>query len=82
MIQVLIDETSAKFGNTKFIAIDGHGGSGKSTLAELLAKHFDAEIKQMCKKWYKKERAYIVRDNPEEFADLVLDGTKPFKDRV
>jgi uridine kinase len=33
-----------KAGETKFVAIDGHGGAGKSTLAELLAGEFNAEI--------------------------------------
>lgn len=33
-----------KVGNTKFIAVDGHGGSGKSSLAELLAKKLDAQL--------------------------------------
>lgn len=44
IVEQLVGETSAKVGNTRFIAIDGHGGSGKSTLAKLLAKHFNAEI--------------------------------------
>ena len=38
----------------------------------------DDEIKAMWRKWYEKEQLYIARDNPKEFADLVLDGAKPF----
>lgn len=38
----------------------------------------DDEIKQMWEQWYKDEEAYIERDNPKEFVDLVVDGTKPF----
>jgi uridine kinase len=39
----------------------------------------DEEIKRMWEEWYKKEEVYIKRDNPKEHADLILDGTKPFK---
>jgi uridine kinase len=38
----------------------------------------DEEIRQMWGQWYKDEEAYIERDNPKEFADLVADGTKSF----
>ncbi|PID99415.1 hypothetical protein CSA80_01490 [Candidatus Saccharibacteria bacterium] len=38
----------------------------------------DKEIKQMWQAWREEEEAYIERDNPKEFADLVVDGTKPF----
>lgn len=189
IVEQLLDETSAKVGNTRFIAIDGHGGSGKSTLAKLLAKQFNAqiihtddfagwdnpedwwplivervfkpikngatslnyprskwwethspepvvnqpitkvmilegvsslrkelrtyislgifvdtpvevclqrgferdrgqdgksdnEIKQMWQDWYENEEAYIHRDNPKGFADLVLDGTRPFEGQL
>jgi len=33
-----------KVGDTKFIAVDGHGGSGKSSLADLLAKKLNAQV--------------------------------------
>lgn len=42
----------------------------------------DEEIKQMWAEWYKDEEAYIKRDNPKEFADLVADGTKPFRGQI
>lgn len=42
----------------------------------------DEEIKHMWEQWYKKEEAYFNRDNPKEFADLVLDGTKPFEGQL
>lgn len=38
----------------------------------------DEEIRQMWNEWYEKEAAYIKRDNPKGFADLIVDGTKPF----
>lgn len=189
VVEQLVGEASAKIGNTRFIAIDGHGGSGKSTLANLLAKHFnteiihtddfagwnnpenwwplvielvfepikngasvlsyprskwwethnpepvvnqpvtdimilegvsslrkefrpyisigifvdtpsevcmlrgferdkgqdgksDDEIKRMWQDWYEKEEVYIARDNPKAFADLVLNGTRPFKEQL
>ncbi len=44
MLKGLIKATNPKVGNTRLIAVDGHGGSGKSTLAAMLAKQFNAEI--------------------------------------
>lgn len=42
----------------------------------------DEEIKQMWEKWYKDEEAYIERDNPKTFADLVVNGTKQFDTQI
>jgi len=42
----------------------------------------DKEIKLMWEKWYKKEEIYIKRDNPKVFADLVVDGTRPFAEQI
>lgn len=42
----------------------------------------DDEIKSMWQDWYEKEEAYMHRDNPKGFADLVLDGTIPFEEQV
>ena len=42
----------------------------------------DDEIMDMWREWYKKEEIYIARDKPIEFADLVLDGTKPFEEQL
>jgi uridine kinase len=42
----------------------------------------DKEIQQMWAQWYKDEEAYIKRDNPKAFADLVIDGTKPFDGQI
>lgn len=182
-------KASPKVGNTRFIAVDGHGGSGKSTLADVLARQLNAEIihtddfagwdnpenwwpfvverifepirdgavslsyprskwwenhnpepiidqlvtnimilegvsslrnefrpylsygifvdtpKEVClqrgferdkgqdgksdyeirrmwQKWYEKEEVYINRDNPKEFANLVLVGTRPFEEQI
>jgi energy-coupling factor transporter ATP-binding protein EcfA2 len=33
-----------KAGNTKLVAVDGHGGAGKSTFAELLAQALNTEV--------------------------------------
>jgi uridine kinase len=38
----------------------------------------DEEIVQMWHGWYKQEESYIKRDNPKQYADIVLDGTIPF----
>ncbi len=42
----------------------------------------DDEIRAMWREWYKKEETYIARNKPIEFADLVLDGTKPFDQQL
>jgi uridine kinase len=42
----------------------------------------DEEIKQMWRQWYEKEEAYIKRDKPQEIADLILIGTKLFKEQL
>ena len=42
----------------------------------------DEEIKQMWKQWYEKEEVYIKRDNPKEFADLIVDGVKSFEEQI
>lgn len=60
-----IFETLPKVGNTRFIAIDGHGGSGKSTLAEMLAKQFNAEIIHT--------DDFAGWDNPENWWPLVIE---------
>jgi uridine kinase len=177
-----------KVGNTKFIAVDGHGGSGKSSLADLLAMKLNAQLihtddfaswenplnwwplviervfdpiqagaktlsyprskwwpdhhpepvvdqpitpimilegvtslrkefrpyisygifvdtpKEIClergitrdlstgksreeivamwQDWLKDENSYIQRDQPKTYADVVIDGTKPFEDQI
>lgn len=42
----------------------------------------DDEIKQMWEEWYRKEEDYIKRDDPKDFADLVVDGTKSFEEQI
>ena len=42
----------------------------------------DAEIMQMWEEWYKTEEAYIARDSPQEYADLIIDGTKPLEPQL
>lgn len=42
----------------------------------------DEEIKQMWQEWYEKEEVYLNRDNPKDFADLIVDGTKPFDEQL
>jgi uridine kinase len=32
--------------------------------------------------WLKDENDYLQRDQPQAYADLVLDGTKPFEDQI
>ena len=42
----------------------------------------DDEIRRMWQDWYEKEEIYLTRDNPKEFADLVVDGTKSFEEQL
>ncbi|MEI6481693.1 MAG: hypothetical protein WCO19_05345 [Candidatus Saccharibacteria bacterium] len=42
----------------------------------------DEEIKHMWEQWYEKEETYIARNNPKEFADLVINGDRPFNEQV
>jgi uridine kinase len=37
------------------------------------------EIRKLWEQWLKDENEYIARDNPKEYADIVIDGTKPFE---
>lgn len=39
----------------------------------------DQEIMAMWAEWQDAENAYIARDNPRAYANLVIDGTKPFE---
>ncbi len=41
-----------------------------------------AELTDMWMQWIAAEEAYIDRDNPQEYADIVLDGTVPFAEQV
>jgi len=65
MLMEQLTIVSAKVGNTKFIAIDGHGGSGKSTLGELLATRLNAEIIHT--------DDFAGWDNPENWWPLVIE---------
>ena len=38
----------------------------------------DEEILAIWENWFENENEYIARDNPKEYADIVVDGTKPF----
>lgn len=42
----------------------------------------DDEIKRMWQDWYEKEAVYVARDNPKAFADVVLNGTRPFEQQI
>ena len=42
----------------------------------------DEEIRQMWSEWYAKEDIYIKRDNPKDFADIVVDGSKSFTNQI
>lgn len=42
----------------------------------------EAEIAAMWEKWASNEDAYIARDKPQEYADIVIDGTKPLKEQL
>ena len=40
------------------------------------------KITKQWEKWFDDESGYIERDHPEEFADVVIDGTLPFEDQL
>ncbi len=42
----------------------------------------DSEIKEMWQELYDDEIAYIDRDQPQSFANLVVDGTKSFSEQI
>ncbi len=42
----------------------------------------DEEIRDMWEQWYEKEETYFDRDSPKDYADLILDGTKPFEGQL
>lgn len=65
MILERIAANQPKVGNTRFIAIDGHGGSGKSTLAQMLAKQLKAEIVHT--------DDFASWDNPDHWWPLVIE---------
>ncbi len=45
-------------------------------------KKSSAELTEMWNKWFEDEEIYFDRDNPKAYADLVIDGTRPFEDQV
>lgn len=40
------------------------------------------ELEKMWTGWFEEEEKYIQRDNPREYADIVIDGTKPFEEQI
>ena len=39
----------------------------------------DEEIMRMWEEWQAQEEAYIAKDSPKKFADLIFDGAQPFE---
>jgi len=40
------------------------------------------EILKKWQQWYEDEEGYIQRDDPEDYAEVVLDGTRPFEEQL
>lgn len=40
------------------------------------------EVTKLWQQWYENEEKYLNRDNPKQYADIVLDGTQPFIDQL
>ena len=40
------------------------------------------ELMQRWEKWFEQEELYIARDKPKEYADIVVDGTRPFNQQI
>lgn len=42
----------------------------------------EAEIIAMWEKWADDEDKYLAHDKPQDYADIVIDGTRPFEDQI
>ena len=42
----------------------------------------DTEIEAMWNVWIAEEDAYMTRDNPQEYADKIVDGSRPFAGQI
>lgn len=42
----------------------------------------DQEIRDMWLEWYQDELKFFEKDNPNDLADLIVDGTKPFEPQL
>src|SRR3989338_7420015 len=40
------------------------------------------EVMRIWNTWFEEEDVYIKRDNPKDYADIVIDGTKPLEDQI
>ncbi len=40
------------------------------------------ELTKMWNEWFRKEERYFKRDNPRDYADIVVDGTEPFEYQI
>jgi uridine kinase len=40
------------------------------------------ELTQIWQKWLQDEHDYLTRDQPQDYADIVIDGTKPFEELI
>ena len=40
------------------------------------------ELTYMWEQWLQAEERYFLRDTPKEFADVVIDGTRPFEEQI
>lgn len=42
----------------------------------------EEKVRQLWQTFYQQEQAYIQRDKPKEYAEIVLDGTQPFEKQI
>jgi uridine kinase len=42
----------------------------------------EEELVKMWNEWFRQEDIYILRDEPQKYADIVVDGTKPFGEQI
>ena len=40
------------------------------------------EVVKLWQQWLREENLYLKRDQPKRYADLVIDGTKPFEKQI
>jgi hypothetical protein len=48
----------------------------------LVGKRSESELIQLWEDWSAAEDRYLQRDDPAQYCDLVIDGTKPFEDQL
>lgn len=49
---------------------------------DLVTGKSEEELLKIWGEWIEEENRYMERDHPKEYADIVIDGTRPFEEQV